>query len=99
MRHLLLLSLLLTLALPGAARAQDAAPTPRPGGGSAFQPLPPASQPEATPTPAPQNDTAAAQEDTDRRLLFGIAGGLLVLFVVIGYVITRDARATLPASA
>ena len=40
------------------------------------------------------DDRGAA--DTDRTLLFAIGGGLLALFLVIGYVITRDARETLP---
>ena len=97
MRPLILLALVLTLALtPGAALAQKATPTLQPGGD--FGPLPQVSEPTATPTPAP-SDTVAAQEDTDRRLLFGIAGGLLALFVGIGYVITRDARQRLPESA
>ena len=45
------------------------------------------------PTVAP---TTEEQSDTDRTLLFAIGGGLLVLFLVIGYVITRDAREALP---
>ena len=63
------------------------------GGGGAFGPLPPAAPAEtATPTPDP---SVEAQESTDRTLLYAIGGGLLVLFVVIGRVITRDARLTL----
>ena len=65
------------------------------GGGGAFGPLPPAAPTEtATPTPDP---AVEAQEGTDRTLLFAIGGGLIVLFVVIGRVITRDARRTLRA--
>ena len=61
------------------------------GGGGAFGPLPPAApEPTATPTPDPALE---AQESTDRTLLFAIGGVLIVLFVVIGRVITRDARA------
>ena len=45
------------------------------------------------PTVAP---TTEQQSDTDRTLLFAIGGGLLALFLVIGYVITRDARQSLP---
>lgn len=63
------------------------------GGGGAFGPLPPAApEPTATPTPDPALE---AQESTDRTLLFAIGGVLIVLFVVIGRVITRDARQTL----
>jgi hypothetical protein len=63
------------------------------GGGGAFGPLPPAAPaPTATPTPDP---AVEAQESTDRTLLFAIGGVLVVLFVVIGRVITRDARRTL----
>ncbi len=45
------------------------------------------------PTRAP---TVEEQSNTDRTLLFAIGGGLLALFLVIGYVITRDARTNLP---
>jgi hypothetical protein len=85
-RFAALLTVLL-LALPvTAAIAQT-------GGDDPFGPLPPAApEPTATPTPDP---TVDAQEDTDRTLLFAIAGGLVVLFVVIGRVITRDARKAL----
>ena len=83
--------LLIVLALLGAsasvASAQDA--------GDAFGPLPQPAQtapPAPTPTPDP---SVEAQKETDRTLLFGIAGALIVLFVVIGRVITRDARHTL----
>ena len=61
--------------------------------GSPFGPLPQA-PPAETPTPTPP-PSVEAQQDTDRTLLFAIGGGLLVLFVVIGRVITRDARKTL----
>jgi hypothetical protein len=61
--------------------------------GSPFGPLPQAPPPE-TPTPEPP-PSVEAQQDTDRTLLYGIGGALLVLFVVIGRVITRDARKTL----
>jgi hypothetical protein len=89
---------LAALALPSAAPAQKATPTPTPQPGGNFGALPPASQPEVTATPTPA-DSSIAQEDTDRRLLFAIGGGLLLLFVGIGYVITRDARTSLPGSA
>ena len=81
-RHILLLTGL-ALAVPSAALAQQ-------GGSGAFGPLPPATQAE-TPTPTP-DPTVEAQQQTDRTLLFIIGGGLIVLFIVIGRVITRDAK-------
>jgi hypothetical protein len=85
----LLTVLLLTLPAP-AALAQTGGGG---GGGGAFGPLPPAAPEEtATPTPDPSIE---AQQGTDRTLLYLIGGGLVVLFVVIGRVITRDARRTL----
>jgi hypothetical protein len=89
MRRLTLLLTLVALALPGAALAQQQPSDP-------FGPLPQA-PPEATPTPT-QEPSAEAQQETDRSLLFLIAGGLLVLFVVIGRTITRDARKTVRAT-
>jgi hypothetical protein len=84
----LLTVLFLTLP-PPAALAQNQ------GGGGAFGPLPPAApEPTATPTPDP---AVEAQEGTDRTLLFGIGGALVVLFVIIARVITRDARKALKA--
>jgi hypothetical protein len=89
-RRLAALLTVLFLAVPApAALAQ----TGGGGGGGAFGPLPPAAPAEtATPTPDP---SVEAQKGTDRTLLFLIGGGLIVLFVVIGRVITRDARRTL----
>jgi hypothetical protein len=88
-RLAVLLSALLLAATAPAALAQTD------GGGGAFGPLPPAA-PEPTATPEPVEDPLAeAQEETDRTLLFAIGGALLVLFVVIARVITRDARQAL----
>jgi hypothetical protein len=89
MRRFCLLLTVLVLALSApTALAQNQG-----GGGGAFGPLPaPAPAETPTPTPAP---TLEAQEGTDRTLLFVIAGGLLILFVVIARVITRDARKAL----
>jgi len=87
-RILTLTFLTLALFAPAALAQQD-------GGGATgpFGPLPPAAEePTATPTPDPSIE---AQQSTDRTLLYIIAGGLLVLFVVIGRVITRDAKHTL----
>jgi hypothetical protein len=88
MRRAAALLTVLALACGGApALAQD--------GGSAFEPLPPPPPAEtATPEPPP---SVEAQQETDRRLLLGIAAALIVLFVVIGRFITRDARRMLPA--
>jgi hypothetical protein len=81
----LLAALVLALAAPAALAQQN------PGG--PFGPLPQAPPAETpAPTPAP---SVEAQQDTDRTLLFAIGGALLVLFVVIGRVITRDARRAL----
>lgn len=87
----LLTLLALLVAVPAAAaQTQD----PPQGGGGAFGPLPqPAPEQTPVPTRAP---TIEEQSDTDRTLMFAIGGGLLILFVVIGYVITRDAREHLP---
>jgi hypothetical protein len=86
MRRLSLVLALVVLALcaPTALAQQGG------GGSGAFGPLPPAA-PEATPTPTP-DPTVEAQKQTDRTLLFVIGGGLVILFIVIGRVITRDAK-------
>jgi hypothetical protein len=87
-RRLTVLVALLALAVCApAALAQEG------GGGGAFGPLPP-SAPAETPTPTP-DPSIEAQQDTDRTLLYIIGGGLLVLFIVIGRVITRDAQKAL----
>ena len=92
-RHMPRLAALLTVLLLAVPAPAALAQTGQDGGGGAFGPLPPAApEPTATPTPDP---SVEAQESTDRTLLFAIGGGLIVLFVVIGRVITRDARKTL----
>jgi hypothetical protein len=88
MRRLITLLALLVLAAPtSVALAQTQSP------GSPFGPLPQA-PPAETPTPTPP-PSVQAQQDTDRTLLYAIGAGLLVLFVIIARVITRDARHTL----
>jgi hypothetical protein len=82
----LLTLLVLTLSAPAALAQQG-------GGSGAFGPLPPPT-PAATPTPTP-DPLVEAQEETDRTLLFVIGGGLVILFVMIARVITRDARRAL----
>ena len=93
MRLLVALLAALLLAAPATALAQEQEP------GSPFGPLPDAPQatPGATATPEPP-PSVEAQQETDRSLLFVIAGGLLALFVVIGRVITRDARKAVHAT-
>jgi hypothetical protein len=88
MRLSLLLTLLVLAVAAPAALAQQGG-----GGSGAFGPLPPAA-PAETPTPTP-DPTIEAQQETDRTLLYIIGGGLLILFIVIGRVITRDAKQTL----
>ena len=89
-----LAALLTLLALLAAAPVAVAQTDQGGGGGGAFGPLPqPAPEETPVPTVAP---TTEEQSDTDRTLLFAIGGGLLALFLVIGYVITRDARQSLP---
>ena len=94
MRRLAVLFTFLLLAAPSAALAQQ---QQQPGG--PFGPLPEPQQPvpqeTATAEPPP---SVEAQQETDRTLLFVIAGGLLALFVVIGRVITRDARKAVHAT-
>jgi hypothetical protein len=87
MKRLFTLAALLVLCSAAPALAQQNDP---------FGPLPQA-PPDATPTPTPP-PSIESQQDTDRTLLFVIGGGLLVLFVVIARVITRDARRTLHES-
>jgi hypothetical protein len=91
MRRLCLLLTFFVLAVPSAALAQQGG-----GGSGAFGPLPPAT-PAETPTPTP-DPTIEAQQETDRTLLYVIGAGLIVLFIVIGRVITRDAQHALRRS-
>jgi hypothetical protein len=82
MRRLTLLLILVCLAIPAAAAAQD----------NPFGPLPPSQQVTPAPTAAP---TPADQGSVSRGLLFGIAGAVAIVFIGIGWYITRDARAHL----
>ena len=80
-----LVLVLLCLAAPAAAVAQS----------SPFGPLPQAQ--EATPVPTPiQNQ--ADQGQVSRPLLLGIAGVVAILFLGIGFYISRDARRNLTES-
>ena len=63
---------------------------------SPFGPLPPAG-PAPTPTPTPNTGTNVLGQDVSRATLFAIAGGFVIVFVAIGWFISRDARRTLPA--
>ena len=94
-RALPVLTVLALLVPAVAALAQKAVPAPQPG--SSFGALPQPA-PVETPTPIP-SPSVTAQQDTDRKLLFAIGAALILLFVVIGRVITRDARQSLPEAA
>jgi hypothetical protein len=80
MRRVLLIALLAFAVLAPAAGAQS----------NPFGPLPQPAAPTAAPTEAPTNP--ADQGSVSRPLLFGIAGGVLLVFVAIGLYISRDAR-------
>ena len=80
----LLVLLALLLPAPASALAQS--------GGGAFGPIPPA-QPAETPTPEPSD--AGTAGDVSRQTLFLLALGVVVVFVGIGWWITRDARHSL----
>jgi len=82
---LLLSCAALLLALAPAAPAQE----------SPFGPLPPAA-PEPTATPD-DNTSSVLGQDVGRSTLYAIAGGFLIVFIAIGWFISRDARRTLPA--
>ena len=90
MSRLALLLIALAFALPPVALAQQ---QQQQQPGSPFGPLPQAA-PTETATPEPPK-SVEAQQETDRTLLYAIGAILLVLFVVIGRVITRDARKAL----
>jgi hypothetical protein len=85
-RRTIVIALLAALLAPAAAFAQ--------GGGGAFGPLPP-SAPAATPTPEPADDSLTSDLG-GRQTMFIIGGALVVLFIVIGVYISRDARRALP---
>jgi hypothetical protein len=62
---------------------------------SPFGPLPEAAP---SPTPTPDDNTSSVLgQDVGRSTLYAIAGGFLIVFVAIGWFISRDARRTLPA--
>jgi hypothetical protein len=75
---------LLALAAPRSAPAQT----------SPFGPLPQAA-PTETPTPE-DTSTSVFGQDVGRTTLYAIAGGFVILFIGIGWWISRDARRTLP---
>ena len=82
---LLLLCAILLLAPAPAALAQT----------SPFGPLP---QAAPSPTPTPDDNTSSVLgQDVGRSTLYAIAGGFLIVFIAIGWFISRDARNTLPA--
>jgi hypothetical protein len=83
---LLLLCATFLLAPPPAVLAQS----------SPFGPLPPAA-PAPTATPDDSNSSSVLGQDVGRLTLYLIAGGFVILFVGIGWWISRDARSTLPS--
>jgi hypothetical protein len=89
LRRTIALTLVLLLLAPAAALAQ--------GGADPFQPLPPP-QPTPAPTPEPPDDPFG-DDLGGATTLYAIAGGLLVVFVIVGWFISRDARRTLPSEA
>jgi hypothetical protein len=93
MRAVILAVLVFALALPAGALAQDQG-----GGNDPFGPVPAA--PTPAPTPVPQSTpTSGNGGDVNRSTLLVIGGGLLLVFLVIGRVIMRDAKQHLPADA
>ena len=84
-RRTIVIALVLALLAPAAAFAQ----------GGAFGPLPPA-QPAETPTPEPESNDSLTSDLGGRQTMFIIGGALVVLFIVIGVYISRDARRALP---
>src|SRR4051812_49311405 len=92
--HVVILAMLvLALILPAGALARD-----RGGGTDAFGPLPAAPPPAPTPIPR-STPTSGNGGDVNRSTLLVIGGGLLLVFLVIGRVIMRDAKQHLPADA
>jgi hypothetical protein len=85
-RRTIVIALLVALLAPAAASAQ----------GGAFGPLPPAT-PAETPTPEPEDNDSLTSDLGGRQTMFIIGGALVVLFIVIGVYISRDARRALPA--
>ncbi len=85
MRYLAALIVALALLSPSAAVAQD---------GNPFDGQLPPAQETPAPTVEPVEDD---DDDVGRQTLYVIGGGLLLFFVGIGWWISRDARANLPA--
>lgn len=86
-RRIATLTTLLVLAFAAPAAAQT-------GGGGAFGPLP--SAPVPTATTDPNATTTSDDGETGQTTLFIILGALLVGFLVMGVLITRDARHKAP---
>ena len=57
-----------------------------------FGPLPPSAP---APTPTPEEPAAPGDDDISRDTMFLIAVGVILVFFVLGWAITRDARRSL----
>jgi hypothetical protein len=84
MLRLTTILLVAALLAPAAAFAQGQQQDP-------FGPLPPA---QPTPTPEPEQQDDPLDDDFGVTTLYVIAGGLLIAFIVVGVIISRDARRT-----
>jgi hypothetical protein len=91
-RRTAVIALLLALLAPAAAFAQTTPTQPT----DPFSPLPP-TQPTPAPIPEEEDEGFLDSEISGTATLYVIAGALLVVFVVIGMFISRDARKALPA--
>jgi hypothetical protein len=82
MLRLTTILLVAALLAPAAALGQQQPQNP-------FGPLPP---PQPTATPEPEQQDNPLDDDFGVTTLYVIAGGLLIAFIVVGVMISRDAR-------
>lgn len=97
LRRTLVIALVAALLAPAAATAQNnqEQPAPPTQPTQPFSPLPPP-QPTPAPTAEPEDDGFLNSEIGGSATLYVIAGALLIAFIVIGMVISRDAKRSLP---
>jgi hypothetical protein len=96
-RAVSLIALLLALASPAVAIAQQQPQQNPTQPTQPFSPLQPP-QPTPAPTPEPEDEGFLDTEISGTATLYVIAGVLLIGFVAIGMFISRDARRSLPKS-